>query len=138
MKKKNKSVSHVIKPYVTVSSPIGEGKLLNAESDHTVSESLIWASVRPLRPISTQTEESSGQSETEQNTVIFGGGLEVIPRAKYSMGTVVIPGSQQSALAVNLQAARQVSLGREVRSNLIATMYEVERKQRLLRFWLHG
>jgi outer membrane protein assembly factor BamA len=85
----------VIKPYVTVSSLIGEGKLLTAESDLYGLGIFDWASVRPLRPINTQTEEEVlvKVHEAKQNTVTFGGGLEVIPRSgNIPVGTVVIPG----------------------------------------------
>ena len=85
----------VIKPYVTVSSPIGESKLLTAESELYSLGIFDWASVRPLRPINTQTEEEVlvKVHEAKQNTVTFGGGLEVIPRSgNIPVGTVVIPG----------------------------------------------
>jgi outer membrane protein assembly factor BamA len=94
-KTKPELIQKVIKPYVVEGRPIGEGKLLNAESDLYGLGIFDWASVRPLRPIVTQTEEEVlvKVHEAKQNTVIFGGGLEVIPRSgNIPTGSVAIPG----------------------------------------------
>ena len=94
-KTKANFIDRVTKPYLSVGTPIGEGKLLSAESDLYGLGIFDWASVRPLRPITTQTEEEVlvKVHESKQTAVIFGGGLEVIPRSgNIPVGTVVIPG----------------------------------------------
>jgi outer membrane protein assembly factor BamA len=94
-KTKAELIQKVIKPYVVEGRPIGEGKLLNAESDLYGLGIFDWASVRPLRPIVTQTEEEVlvKVHEAKQNSVIFGGGIEVIPRSgNIPVGSVAIPG----------------------------------------------
>jgi outer membrane protein assembly factor BamA len=94
-KTKPELIQKVIKPYVVDGDPIGEGKLLTAESDLYGLGIFDWTSVRPLRPIITQTEEEVlvKVHEAKQNTVTVGGGLEVIPRSgNVPVGSVAIPG----------------------------------------------
>jgi outer membrane protein insertion porin family len=107
-------ITAVTKPYLSAGSPIGEGKLLTAESDLYALGVFDWASVRPLRPINTQSEEEVlvKVHEAKQNTVIFGGGLEVIPRSgNIPVGTVVIPGIPPIGLGSNFKTSQASFFG---------------------------
>jgi outer membrane protein assembly factor BamA len=107
-------IHNIIKPNVSEGAPIGEGKLLTADSDLYGLGIFDWASVRPLRPISTQTEEEVlvKVHEAKQNTVIFGGGIEVIPRSgNIPVGTVAIPGLPPIGLGSKFRTSQQSFFG---------------------------
>ena len=107
-------IEKVTEPNVRENSPISEGQLLTAESDLYGLGIFDWASVRPLRPISTQTKEEVVVKvhEAKQNTVIFGGGLEVIPRSgNIPVGTVAIPGIPPIGLGSKFTTSQQSYFG---------------------------
>jgi outer membrane protein insertion porin family len=113
-KTKPQLIERTIKPYMAEGSPIGEGRLLSAESDLYGLSIFDWASVRPLRPISTQTQEEVlvEVHEAKQNTVIFGGGLEVIPRSgNIPVGSVAIPGIPPIGLGSNFKTSQKSFFG---------------------------
>jgi outer membrane protein insertion porin family len=107
-------IQNVITPNVRQDIPIGEGKLLTAESDLYGLGVFDWASVRPLRPISTQTEEEVVVKvhEAKQNTMVFGAGLEVIPRSgNIPVGTVAIPGLPPIGLGSKFKTSQESFFG---------------------------
>jgi len=107
-------IEQVTEPNVRENIPISEGQLLTAESDLYGLGIFEWASVRPLRPISTQTKEEVlvKVHEAKQNTVIFGGGLEVIPRSgNIPVGTVAIPGIPPIGLGSKFTTSQQSYFG---------------------------
>ena len=107
-------IQNIVHPNVDEGVPIGEGKLLTAESDLYGLGIFDWASVRPLRPISTQTEEEVVVKvhEAKQNTMVFGAGLEVIPRSgNIPVGTVAIPGIPPIGLGSKFKTSQQSFFG---------------------------
>jgi outer membrane protein assembly factor BamA len=107
-------IQNIIKPNVSEGAPIGEGKLLTADSDLYALGIFDWASVRPLRPISIQTEEEVlvKVHEAKRNTVVLGGGLEVIPRSgNIPVGTVAVPGLPPIGLGSKFTTSQQSFFG---------------------------
>ena len=107
-------IQNIVHPNVDEGAPIGEGKLLTAESDLYGLGIFDWASVRPLRPISTQTQEEVVVKvhEAKENTMVFGAGLEVIPRSgNIPVGTVAIPGIPPIGLGNKFKTSQQSFFG---------------------------
>jgi outer membrane protein insertion porin family len=82
-------------PNVAQGKPLSTGQLLSAESDLYALNIFDWASVQPRQPITTQTESEVLEKvhEAKQNSIDYGGGIEVIPRSgNVPVGTVALPG----------------------------------------------
>jgi outer membrane protein insertion porin family len=107
-------VHTVTRTNVQEGSPISEGKFLTAEGDLYTLGIFDWASIHPLRPINTQTQEEVliGMHESKRNTIEFGAGLEVIPRSgNIPVGTVALPGLPPIGLGNKFTASQQSFFG---------------------------
>jgi outer membrane protein insertion porin family len=80
---------------VSKGKPLSQGKFFTAESDLYKLNIFDWVSVKPLQPISNQTQDEVlvKVHESKRYTMDIGGGLEVIPRSgNIPVGTVALPG----------------------------------------------
>lgn len=82
-------------PNVSKGKPLSQGKFFTAESDLYKLNIFDWVSVKPLQPISDQTQDEVlvKVHESKRYTMDIGGGIEVIPRSgNIPVGTVALPG----------------------------------------------
>lgn len=89
------------RPSVSPQQPLSQGHFYQAENELYNLDIFDWVSVRPRRPVSTQTSEDIlvQVHESKRNTIEFGGGLEIIPRnGNLPVGFVAIPGLPQIGL----------------------------------------
>lgn len=88
-------IQAVTSSQVKVGQPQSEGGFLQAETDLYNLGIFDWASVKPLQPITDQSEEETliKVHETPLNTIDYGGGFEIIPRdGNVPVNAVVVPG----------------------------------------------
>ena len=73
----------VTAPNVSSGKPLSEGKFFTAESDLYNLNIFDWVSIKPLRPVSDQTQEEVlvKVHESPRYSLDVGGGIEVIPRS---------------------------------------------------------
>ena len=94
--------------------PLSEGSFFTAESDLYNLGIFDWASVKPLRPISSQDQEEVliKIHESKRYTLDFGGGIEVIPRSgNIPVGTVALPGIPPIGLGSKFKVSQKSFFG---------------------------
>jgi outer membrane protein insertion porin family len=93
---------------------LSEGSFFTAESDLYNLGIFDWASVKPLRPISSQNQEEVliKVHESKRYTLDFGGGIEVIPRSgNIPVGTVALPGIPPIGLGSKFRVSQKSFFG---------------------------
>ena len=101
-------------PNVSEGKPLGEGKLLQSESDLYNLGIFDWASVTP----SGAPDSQKGQQvlirvhESKRNTMDIGGGIEVIPRnGNIPVGSVIVPGLPPVSLGNKFTVSQKSFIG---------------------------
>jgi outer membrane protein insertion porin family len=90
-----KFVESVTRPNVSTGQPLSEGKFFTAEGDLYNLGIFDWVSVKPLAPMSDQSEQEVliKVHESPRYSLDIGGGVEVIPRSgNIPVGAVALPG----------------------------------------------
>lgn len=104
----------IAEPNVAAGKPLSTGKLLTAEADLYNLDIFDWVSVQPRQPITSQTESEVLEKvhESKRNTIVYGGGLEVIPRSgNVPVGTVALPGLPPIGLGTKFAASQKSFFG---------------------------
>ncbi len=99
---------------VSKGKPLSQGAFYKAESRLYKLNIFDWVSVKPLQPISTQTQDELlvKVHESKRYTMNIGGGLEVIPRsANIPVGAVALPGLPVIALGNRFTVSQRSFLG---------------------------
>jgi outer membrane protein assembly factor BamA len=99
---------------VSSGKPLSEGKFFTAESDLYNLNIFDWVSIKPLRPVSDQTQEEVlvKVHESPRYTLDVGGGLEVIPRsANIPVGAVALPGIPPIGLGTKFTVTQKSFFG---------------------------
>ena len=99
---------------VSSGKPLSEGKFFTAESDLYNLNIFDWVSIKPLRPVSDQTQEEVlvKVHESPRYTMDVGGGLEVIPRsANIPVGAVALPGIPPIGLGTKFSVTQKSFFG---------------------------
>lgn len=90
--------------------PISLGNFLTSESDLYNLSIFDWASIKPLAPVSDQTQEEVlvKVHESPRNSIDFGAGFEVLPRSgNIPVGTVALPGIPPIGVGSRFTASQQ-------------------------------
>jgi outer membrane protein insertion porin family len=101
-------------PNVWTGKPLGEGRLLQSESDLYNLGVFDWANVTPAGPIENQNEQQVlvRVHESKRNTMDVGGGLEVIPRnGNIPVGSVIVPGLPAVSLGNHFTVSQKSFIG---------------------------
>lgn len=104
-------------PEIRKGKPISLGNLLSSESDLYDLGIFDWASIKPLAPVSDQSEEEVlvKVHESPRNSVDFGAGFEVLPRSgNIPVGTVALPGIPPIGVGSRFTASQQSFWGPRV------------------------
>ena len=107
-------ISGVTQPNVSPGKPLSEGKFFTAESDLYGLNIFDWVSIKPLRPISDQTQEEVlvKVHESPRYTLDVGGGIEVIPRSgNIPVGQVALPGIPPIGLGTKFSVSQKSFFG---------------------------
>jgi outer membrane protein insertion porin family len=101
-------------PNVGEGKPLGEGKLLQSESDLYNLGIFDWASVAPVGAPDSQNVQQVlvRVHESKRNTMDVGGGLEVVPRSgNIPVGSVAVPGIPPVSLGDNFTVSQKSFIG---------------------------
>ena len=101
-------------PNVSEGKPLGEGKLLQSESDLYNLGIFDWASVAPVGVPDSQNAQQVlvRVHESKRNTMDVGGGLEVVPRSgNIPVGSVAVPGIPPVSLGDKFTVSQKSFIG---------------------------
>ncbi len=107
-------VKATTEPNVSEGKPLGEGQLLQAESDLYNLGIFDWASVTPTDSADGQNEQQVliRVHESKRNTMDVGGGIEVIPRnGNIPVGSVIVPGLPPVSLGNKFTVSQKSFIG---------------------------
>ena len=101
-------------PNVSEGKPLGEGQLLQSESDLYNLGIFDWASVSPAGSPDSQNVQQIlvRVHESKRNTMDVGGGLEVVPRdGNIPVGSVIVPGLPPVSLGNKFTVSQKSFIG---------------------------
>ena len=107
-------VQAVTQPTIREGQLLGEGSLLQSESDLYNLGVFDWANVTPTGPIENQNEQQVlvRVHESKRNTMDVGGGLEVVPRnGNIPVGSVIVPGLPAVSLGNHFSVSQKSFIG---------------------------
>lgn len=110
-------INNVAGSKVSTGQPMSLGTFLKSESDLYNLGIFDWVSVKPVAPISEQSQEEVlvKVDESPRNSVDFGGGIEVIPRSgNIPVGTVALPGIPPIGIGTKFRGSQQSYFGPRV------------------------
>jgi outer membrane protein assembly factor BamA len=111
---KPRFIEKITKADLSTGKPLSEGKFFAAEGDLYNLGIFDWASVKPLRPVTTQNEEEVlvKVHESQRYSLDIGGGIEVIPRSgNIPVGTVALPGLPPVGLGSHFTVSQKSFFG---------------------------
>ncbi len=107
-------VRNIAKANVEAGKPLGEGQLLQSESDIYNLGVFDWATVTPTGPIENQDEQQVLilVHESKRNSMDVGGGIEIVPRnGNVPVGSVVVPGLPPVSLGNKFTVSQKSFVG---------------------------
>jgi outer membrane protein insertion porin family len=107
-------VRNIAKANVEEGKPLGEGQLLQSESDIYNLGVFDWATVTPTGPIENQDEQQVLilVHESKRYTMDVGGGIEIVPRnGNVPVGSVVVPGLPPVSLGNKFTVSQKSFVG---------------------------
>ena len=111
---KTEFVQTLTRPNVSDGKPLSESKFFAAEGDLFNLGIFDWASIKTLRPITTQDQEEVliKVHESKRYSLDIGGGIEVIPRSgNIPVGTVALPGLPPVGLGSHFTVSQKSFFG---------------------------
>jgi outer membrane protein insertion porin family len=107
-------VRTIAKPNVQEGKPLGEGQLLQSESDLYNLGVFDWVTVTPTGLTENQDQQQVliRVHETKRNTMDIGGGIEIMPRnGNVPVGAVVVPGLPPISLGDKFTVSQKSFIG---------------------------
>jgi len=111
---KPKFVEALTRPNVSEGKPLSQGNFFTAEGDLYNLGVFDWASIKTLRPITTQDQEEVliRVHESKRYSIDIGAGIEVIPRSgNIPVGTVALPGLPPVGLGSHFTVSQKSFFG---------------------------